>query len=159
MSGKPRCVLSVRTADLADDSTRCSVRKGAHPPAVTGPLSTFDEALLCGQCVARLGGLQAFDFACVIFGLLRSSPPLQLWRIRQVGDNGTRMNDTADELRREAARCRLLAAGMTRLGARALLLDMAHDFQQRADRLEQLLMAAERPDTHVSVATREHAAD
>jgi hypothetical protein len=69
------------------------------------------------------------------------------------------MERTADDLRREAARCRALAAGMTRLGARALLLDMACEFQDRAERMEQQFITLDLLETHVSVAAREHAPD
>jgi hypothetical protein len=48
---------------------------------------------------------------------------------------------------------------MTRLGARALLLDMACDFQDRAERMEQQFITLDLLETHVSVAAREHAPD
>jgi hypothetical protein len=45
------------------------------------------------------------------------------------------LSDTGDRLREQAARCRRLAGGMTDFEVRGRLLDLAVEFDERADAL------------------------
>jgi hypothetical protein len=46
------------------------------------------------------------------------------------------MNPTSNSLREKAKNCRIMADSVVTLGTRAVMLDMAEDYERRAERLE-----------------------